>query len=418
MKKYFVEGGRKLSGSVTIESAKNSVLALIAASILTEEQVVIKNCPKILDVLNMVEILSYLGVCVGFTSNELIINAKKRKGFCVPEELSSKLRTSIYFLGALSTVEGKAKIFMPGGCNIGDRPIDLHISSLKSLGVIVKSREDGLWCERVSNKGGTYIFSLPSVGATINALLASVKCNGKTILYNCAKEPEIKDLACFLNSMGAKINGAGSSRIEIIGVKELRGTEYTPIPDRIETGTFLLAGAITGGKIQIKNANIENINILLHKISNNSCKLSVKNDIINADFGQTKKGFNIETGPFPKFPTDLQPPVVAYLSICEGCFRVKEHMFERRFFYTEELVKMGADIEINGSQAIVKGVKGLVGAEVEAKDLRGGAALVLAGLGASGVTVIEGAEFIERGYYNLPDKLNKLGAKVTCVNDN
>ncbi len=415
MKKYQIFGGNKLYGRITAESAKNSVLALIAGSLLTDEEVVIENCPKINDVLNMVNILSSLGVKAEFVDDCLIINASSRKGFCVDKELSKKLRTSIYFMGALVGKGGVCQLYLPGGCNIGKRPIDIHIESLKKLGVKVTIKDEQILCQRLNKKGGRVIFPFPSVGATVNVMLASVLTNGTSIIYNCAKEPEIKDLANFLNSMGAKISGAGTSRIEIKGVKKLGGTSYKPISDRIEIGTYLLAGAIAGGEIEICNANMQNIELLAHKISNISCKITYISDIINIKYKQRGFAFNLETGPFPKFSTDLQPQTLAYLCICRGQSVVKETMFENRFSQVSDLIRMGANVKVEGSVAYVNGVSKLKGCVVKAKDLRGGASLVLAGLNADGVTTIEDVEHIERGYFNMAQKLTSLGAKIKVI---
>ena len=415
MKKYLITGGKKLYGKVEIESAKNSVLALLAGALLTDEEVIIKNCPKIQDVISMIEILSYLGVKTVFQDKNLVINAKERKGFCVPKNLTEKLRSSIYLMGALVGKNGVAEIAMPGGCKIGARPIDIHINSLKKLGVKITEKDDKLLCQRLSKTGGIIIFPLASVGATVNTILATVLLNGKTIIYNCAKEPEIIDLAKFLNKMGAKISGAGTSRIEIHGVKRLHGTEYTPISDRIEAGTYLLASAITGGEIEIHNGNLENITLLAHKISNISCKIGIKNDIIYTKCMGCRKPFNIETGPFPKFSTDLQSQAMAYLSVCQGQSVIKETLFENRFSQVTQLVKMGANISVQGRVAFITGVPRLVGAQVDANDLRGGASLVLAGLNAEGQTIVNNVEHIERGYLNMVDKLKMLGAEIQLL---
>lgn len=415
MKKYLIEGGKKLSGKVEIESAKNSILALLAGSILTDEEVVIKNCPKINDVLSMIDILSFLGVKCSFNENSLIINAKERKGFCVPENLTKKLRSSTYLMGALLASQGLSKIFFPGGCNIGERPIDIHIDAFKRLGVSVNVEKSFVECKRNNVSGGRVIFSFPSFGATVNVILYSVIGRGKTIIHNCAKEPEIVDLSNFLNSMGAKIKGAGTGRIEIDGVNKLHGIEYKPIADRIEVGTFLLSCAITGGDIEIHNANLQNIQLLTHKISNTSCKIDIKNDIIYANYCGVRESFNVETGPFPAFPTDMQPQTLAYLTVCKGNSFVKEKLFEKRFTQVDDLKKMGADLLVVDNCAFVRGVDKLKGCEVNANDLRGGASLVLASLFADGESLINGVEHVERGYLNFDKKLLHLGARIKTL---
>lgn len=415
MKKYIIDGGVRLSGAVKAESAKNSVLALLAGAVLTDEQVVIKNCPPIIDVLSMIEILSNLGVKCRFEETSLIVDASNRKGFCVEKKLMQKLRSSSYMMGALLATQGRAEICYPGGCKIGERPLDIHLDAFRKTGVIVEENGDNIRLKKVNYDGGRVIFPVASVGATVNIILHSVIGNGKTIIHNCAREPEIVDLGNFLNSMGAKIRGLGQSKIEIEGVKKLHGTEYTPLPDRIEIGTLLLSCAITGGCIEIANANLQNIRLLCHKISNTSCKIDSINDIIYINLKGERNAFNIETGPFPAFPTDLQPQTLAYLTVCNGCSVVKETLFEKRFTQVDDLIKMGADIYLHNNCAYVKGVKGLVGNFVQAKDLRGGASLVIAGLVASGQTIIDGVEHIERGYLNLDKKLLSLGAKIKLM---
>ena len=415
MKSFEILGGRKLDGKIRIESAKNSVLALLAASFLSDEQVVIKDCPKIQDVISMVEILSYLGVKTHFEDNALVIDAKGRKGFSVPENLTKKLRSSIYFMGALCGVYKKAEMHLPGGCKIGERPIDLHILAMQNLGYKTKLVNNKIKCIKKTSLDSIIQFSFPSVGATVNAILASVLGQNRTVILNGAKEPEIVDLAEFVNSMGGKINGAGTSRIEIYGVKKLGGTVYRPIPDRIELGTYILASAITGGKTQFENANLKNIKILIDKILNNSCHISIKNDIMYAKFQSLAKGVCLTTAPYPGFPTDLQPQVSAYLSVCDGCSLIKETLFERRFSFASELNKMGADITVKNDRAFIRGVKNLHGDKVTAFDLRSGASLVIAGLKAEGKTLIDGVEHIERGYLDLPKKLSMLGADVKLI---
>ncbi|MBR2871183.1 MAG: UDP-N-acetylglucosamine 1-carboxyvinyltransferase [Clostridia bacterium] len=412
MGSYVICGGNKLDGSIKIESAKNSVLALIAGAVVCDKKVVIRDCPKINDVLSMLEILTYLGVEYNFNNGDLEIDSRDIKGYFVPKELTKKLRSSTYFLGALLSKFGMAEISFPGGCDIGKRPIDLHLSALKCLGFSVDTDDELISCKRTFYKDSKVIFPIKSVGATINVILACVKGRNRVTMYNCAKEPEIKDLADFLNSMGAKIWGAGTSRIVIQGVKELSSTIYKPIADRIELGTYLLAGALVGGNIQFCNVQEENINILLNKIINNSCKMWVKNDIMKVKFTGSKKGFNLRTAPFPGFPTDLQPQTVTYLSLCRGEHIVKETLFENRFSYVKELRKFGAEIIDNGDHVRVIGVDCLSGARVCANDLRGGAALVLAGVVANGETVIDGVEHIERGYLDMPNKLKSLGVNV------
>ena len=412
MGKFVINGGKKLNGSVKIESAKNSVLPILAGSILTDEKVVIKNCPKIKDVLVMIKIIESAGAKTSFLGNDLIIDAKDVNNYDMPSGFSGELRSSVFMLGSLLARLKKANVKYPGGCNIGSRPIDIHIDSLKKLGVKTEIRSDGINCSVDKIKGSDISFPFPTVGGTENVLLCSALSEGKTVINNAAKEPEIADLANFLNSMGAKIVGAGTSKIEIIGVNRLRGTIYTPIPDRIETGTFLIFAAITGGKIQIEKCDRENILSLTDKICNNTCKIETKNDIIKYENIRRVKSVDVITRPFPEFPTDLQPQLTALLSVADGTSHVTETVFNNRFRYVNELVKMGANITVNGNTATINGVNELRGKNVNAEDLRGGAALIAAGLAAKGQTIVDCSQFIERGYYRIEEKLRALGAEI------
>ena len=413
MGKYVIHGGKKLDGKVKIESAKNSVLPIMAASIISKNDVVIKNCPKISDVFSMMEILKSLGVESFFCENNLLIIPKNLNSYTVGEDLAKKLRSSFFMIGALISSTGKAFVSYPGGCNIGKRPVDIHIGALKDLGICVSEASNGIFGSRLRNCGGETFLPFPSVGATENIILASVISGGKTIINNAAKEPEIVDLSCFLNAMGAKIFGAGTDRIFIEGVKSLNGVEYTPISDRIETGTFLIAAAITGGEIEISNCKAENISSLIHKLLNNTCKITINNDIIYIKSGIMKKAFSFSTGPYPDFPTDLQPQATALCCVSEGVSAIRENVFENRFGHVLYLNKMGADIKVHGRTALCSGVKTLYGTEVCAEDLRGGAALTLAGLFAKGTTVVKNVHYIERGYSSFDIKLKSLGADIS-----
>ncbi len=415
MEKYLINGGRKLSGKITIQSAKNSVLPIMAGALLTDEQVVIKNCPKIKDVISMLNILSYIGCKWQFEGDNLIINSLTADKYVVPKELANELRSSIFMLGALICRFKKAKIYAPGGCNIGLRPIDLHIKSLKKLGVNVSEFQGQIFCSACNLVGNNIYLDFPSVGATENIILASVLAKGKTQIFNSAKEPEIVDLMNYLNSMGAKIYGAGTSTILIEGVDRLHGTEYTPIPDRIECGTFLLATAITGGEIEIHNCNAKNISVLIHKLCDNTCKITTNNDIIYLKNKLVSKSFSFSTGPYPLFPTDLQAQTMALLSVSSGKSVVVENVFEKRFSHVSSLVDMGANISVKGRRAYVSGVNRLSGTQVYASDLRGGAALVLAGLNAEGQTIVNNISHIERGYFEFEKKLSSLGADIKKI---
>lgn len=413
MERYLINGGRKLSGSVQIESAKNSVLPLLACSIMTDEQVIIEKCPKIQDVISMLEILATLGVRWRFEQENLVLNPSGINGFEITEELAKKLRSSVFMMGPLIARFKKAKLHFPGGCDIGLRPIDIHLKSLKSLGVSIVEQNGEIECTAKKIIGRAIYLDYPSVGATENAMMTAVLADGKTEIHNPAKEPEIIDLMKFLNSMGAKVYGAGTSTILIDGVKKLHGTTYKPISDRIEAGTFLIAGAITGGEVEIRNCQAKNIWSLIHKLCDNTCKIKVRNDIIYLKSGQSRKGFSFATGPYPFFPTDLQAQTTVLLAVSDGQSVVTENVFEMRYKYVEELLKMGADVSIRGRNAIINGVERLHGANVTACDLRGGAALVLAGLNAQGQTVVSDIRHVKRGYFNFDNKLASLGADIT-----
>ena len=412
MEKYVIKGGRKLSGVLEIESAKNSVLPIIAASILTSDEVVIKNCPKISDVLTMIKILRSMGVKCCFQDKNLIINPSGLNAYTVPENLGKELRASVCMMGALISRAKKARLSYPGGCDIGLRPIDIHLSCLKELGVNVTEICGEIICSAKKLTGKEIYLDFPSVGATENVMLAAVFAEGKTEIHNPAKEPEIVDLMCFLNAMGAKVYGAGTSIILIEGVKELHGAVYRPMPDRIEAGTYLIAAAITGGEIELRNGRIKNISALVHKLCDNTCKISIKNDIMYLKSGVSRKSFSFSTGPYPGFPTDLQPQAMSLACVSSGVSVVTENVFEMRYKHVAELIKMGADITVQGRTAVIKGVDRLNGATVSASDLRGGAALVLAGLSAEGKTVVEEIRYVERGYLDMEKKLTMLGADV------
>lgn len=414
MEKFVINGGRKLEGIVSIESAKNAVLPMMAAAVLTEEEVVIKNCPAIGDVLKMAKILEDCGAKVNFCEGDMIIDAKDLTLDFVPESLSKSLRASVLMLGGLSGRLGRAEIYYPGGCNIGKRPIDIHLYALKTLGAAIYDTGSRILCSGKPSGGDVYL-DFPSVGATENALLAAVTAKGSSRIFNPAKEPEISDFIGFLNGMGARISGAGTSCIRVEGVKRLHGVTYLPMPDRIEAGTYLIASAITGGEIALKGANAENISSLLGKLCDNSCKISLSNGIIYQKSIKGRTCFDVKTGPYPLFPTDLQAQMTSLAAVSEGTSQIRENVFETRFGHVAELLKMGADITVDGRTATVKGVKRLHGAIVSAHDLRCGAAMIVAGLAAEGQTIVLGAHHIERGYLDIHKKLAGLGADITGV---
>ncbi len=416
MDKYVIDGGRRLFGAVALQSAKNSVLPLLAASILTEKRVVIRDTPQISDVLCMAQILRELGADVRFSGGNTIIESADATSHEISSVLTGELRSPVFMLGSLLTRFHRALIAYPGGCDIGLRPIDLHLNALKQLGVGISERDGCIFCECEKLRGAEILLDFPSVGATENIMLAAVKAEGRTVLAGAAKEPEIVDLQNFLNAMGAKVAGAGSDVIEIEGVQELGSVTYKPMKDRIEAGTFLIACAVCGGEVETSGLKGENLRLLLHKLRENGCKIHTKNDKIRIESsGRLRCNRRIETMPFPGFPTDLQAQATALNAGADGGALIVENLFETRFKYVPELQKMGADIQVKGRNAFVRGVRKLHGASVVAGDLRGGAALVIAALGAEGRTEVLDLSHIDRGYADFRGKLKSLGAEIRRV---
>ena len=416
MEKYIINGGNKLCGSVKIQSAKNSVLPILAATVLTDGKVKILNIPHISDVKNMIKILSCLGCKAVYDGDNAIIDSSTADCFEIPSALAHELRSSVFLLGSIISRFHAAKIAYPGGCDIGLRPVDLHLTGLKRLGVKITEKNGYILCKCDKLYGNEIMLDCPSVGATENIILAAVKAEGTTVIKNAAREPEIEDLQNFLNRIGAKVKGAGSGTITIEGVKHLTGCEYQPIPDRIEAGTFLIGAAMCGGEVQVDGAHPENISSLIHKLAENGCKISINNDkIILENHKRLSSVKSIETQPYPGFPTDLQAQFTALCGICEGHSIITENLFETRFKYVPELRKMGADITVIDRTAFVKGIGAYKGATVVAHDLRGGAALVLAGLAAEGRSEIVDISHIDRGYGFFEYKLRNLGADIVRV---
>ena len=415
MEKYIIEGGRPLFGEVEIQSAKNAVLPLLAAAVLTDERVVIHKCPRIADVLNMVGILGELGCNTKFDGNDLVIDSADAANHEIPSSLAKELRSSVFMLGSVVSRFGRARIAYPGGCDIGLRPIDLHLNGLRRLGVCVSEGGGYIDCSCGKIEGAEVVLDFPSVGATENIILAAAKAKGTALIRNAAKEPEIVDLQNFINRMGGKIRGAGTATVRIDGVRKLSGTEYTPVSDRIEAGTFLIASAMCGGEIAIKNADADNISSLLHKLCEISCKISTKDDKIYIRSGRRLSPKLVETSPYPGFPTDLQAPMTALACICDGSTVIVENLFETRFKHVPELIRMGADVTVRGRSAFVRGVGSLKGADVIAGDLRGGAALTLAAISAEGLSTVTDLSHIDRGYSDFEYKLRGLGARIRRV---
>ncbi len=416
MEKYIINGGNKLYGNVEIQSAKNSVLPILAASVLTDEKVTLVNVPHISDVRNMVNILSCLGCKAVYDGNNIIIDSSSADCFEIPSALAHELRSSVFLLGSVISRFRSAKIAYPGGCDIGLRPVDLHLTGLKRLGVQITEKNGYILCKCDKLSGNEIMLDCPSVGATENIMLAAAKAEGVTVIKNAAREPEIEDLQNFLNLIGAKVAGAGSGTIVIEGVKSLSGCEYKPIPDRIEAGTFLIGAAMCGGEITAEGVYPENISSLIHKLTENGCKIRIDNDkIVLENHRKLTSVKTIETQPYPGFPTDLQAQFTALCCICTGHSIVTENLFETRFKYVPELRKMGADVTVFGRNAFVRGVDKFKGAQVLAHDLRGGAALVLAGLAAEGRSEVMDISHIDRGYGSFEYKLRKLGADIVRV---
>ena len=416
MDKYIINGGNKLYGSVGIQSAKNSVLPILAAAVLTDGKVKILNVPNISDVRNMVKILTCLGCRAVYEHNDLIIDSSNADCFEIPSVLAHELRSSVFLLGSVISRFRFAKIAYPGGCDIGLRPVDLHLTGLKRLGVEITEKNGYILCKCDRLRGNEIVLDCPSVGATENIMLAAVKADGTTVITNAAREPEIEDLQNFLNSIGAKVSGAGSGTVKIRGVDKLGGCEYQPLPDRIEAGTFLIAAAMCGGEVLTEGVKPENISSLIHKLNENGCKIHIDNDkILLENHKRLASVKSIETQPYPGFPTDLQAQYTALCGICGGHSIITENLFETRFKYVPELRKMGADMTVIGRNAFVRGVERYKGATVMAHDLRGGAALVLAGLAADGRSEVLDISHIDRGYGSFEQKLAGLGADIVRV---
>lgn len=417
MDAFLINGQVPLCGEARVSTAKNAILPILAGCLMCDGVVTINDVTYFEDVINMLDILELLGVVVKKNGHMLILDCTNVSKSVIPLEFTSKLRASIFCLGPLLSRLKRAKLAYPGGCLIGLRPINIHLTCLEELGASIIDKHGYITANGDNMKSGTVHLSFPSVGATENAIMASVFLDGKTIIDGVAKEPEVIDLCNFLNAMGAKILGAGNDVIEIEGVKKLTGGVYTPIPDRIIAGTYIMLPLIAGGEVEISKVVPEHIFSLLHVLKNNSCKVYVNGDrIVVAKKARLKSLGKVETMPYPHFATDLQQPLTALASVCKGTSIITENMFEGRFKHISELIKMGAKINICESSMVIEGVEELFGAEVEAFDLRGGASLVMAGLGASGYTTVKNAQIIDRGYYKLEQILKSLGAKIQRVN--
>lgn len=412
MLSYIVEGGKKLTGEVNISGSKNASLPIIAGCILNENITRLYNVPNIHDTEITLKILQLLGCKVKKNNGKIEINSKGMNKKEIPEELMKQLRSTVIMAGAILGRFKEATFSYPGGCEIGARPIDLHLSAFKKLGINIEEKGGFIYCTCDKIVGTEIDLDFPSVGATENIMLATVLAEGTTTILNAAMEPEIEDLAKFLNKMGAKIEGAGTNIIKIIGVKKLKEVGYKVMPDRIEAGTYLCMAAATQGELTLNNAKAEHIIPIIHKLQEAGCEISSNKDQIKIKAGKRIKALDIKTMPYPGFPTDMQSIFGSMLVTAKGTSIIIENIFENRYKYMSELKKMGAKIQIEGKTAVIKGVKKLSSANVEARDLRGGAALVLAGLAAKGKTKIDNIEYIARGYEKFEEKLKNIGAKI------
>lgn len=415
MKALKIQGGNELKGTIRISGAKNSSVALIPAAILSDEAVTICNVPEITDTDALSDILNYLGADVKRASESIIVDSKTMSNKPIPNRLAKKLRASYYFMGALLGKYKHVEMSFPGGCSIGARPIDLHLKGFEALGATVTYNDDIYTVEAKELKGANIYLDIASVGATINIMLAATKANGTTIIDNAAKEPEIVNVATFLNNMGARISGAGTSEIRIIGVEHLNGCFHEVIPDRIEAGTYTIIGALIGNKLKIDNLIPEHLEALTSKLIEIGVDIEFGSDYFLINKKDHYKSTKVKTLTFPGFPTDLQQPFSVLLTQCNGKSILEETIYENRFMHVPQLNKMGADIKVIGMKSSIVGPSKLTGTKVEATDLRAGAAMVCAALIADGETIITNAEHILRGYENIVQKLSDVGAKIEII---
>lgn len=417
MKILKIEGGNTLKGTIRISGAKNASVALIPAAILAEDEVTICNVPEITDTDALTEILEYLGADVKRASESIVINPKTIVNKPIPKNISKKLRASYYFMAVLLGKYKHVEMYFPGGCSIGARPIDQTLKAFKALGATIKVEEDKYTVDADELIGASVCLDMPSVGATINTILVAVKAKGETIIENAAKEPEIVNVATFLNNMGAKITGAGTSEIRIQGVDSLKGCYSEVIPDRIEAGTYIIAGSLIGNRLKVDNIIPEHIEMLILKLKEMGVNIEVGSDYVITSKSDNLRPVHIRTLGYPGFATDLQQPITALLTQCNGTSVLEETIYENRFQNVKYLNDMGANIIISNRQITVKGKTNLEGKEVEATDLRAGACLVLAALAANGKTTIKNVEHVLRGYENIIDKLIEVGANIELLDN-
>lgn len=413
MERYIIKGGTPLVGEVEISGAKNAALGILAAAVMADETVAIDNLPDVSDVNVLIDAIAEVGAMVNRDSRHSVkINGGTITSTKADNEFIKKIRASYYLLGAFLGKFKRAEVPLPGGCNIGSRPIDQHLKGFKALGAEIKI-EHGMIIAKADELVGSHIFfDVVSVGATINVMLAAALAKGNTVLENVAKEPHVVDLANMLNSMGANIKGAGTDVIRIKGVEKLHGSEYSVIPDQIEAGTFMLAAAITKGNVLVKNVIPKHLEAITAKLYEIGATVEEYDDSVRVIGNEVIKPTHVRTLPYPGFPTDMQPQMAVALALAQGTSTVTENLFENRFKYVDELAKMGANIKVESNIAVFEGIEGYTGAEVNALDLRAGAALVIAGIAAKGFTTIESVHYIKRGYEMLEKKLQKLGAQI------
>ncbi len=416
MEQYIIKGGNPLVGEVDIAGAKNAALAILAAAIMTDETILIENLPDVRDINVLLEAIEGIGAIVNRIDRSTVrINGSTIRDVSVDYEFIKKIRASYYLLGALLGKYRHAEVPLPGGCNIGSRPIDQHLKGFKALGADVDILH-GAIIAKADNLHGSHIYlDVVSVGATINIMMAAAMAPGRTTIENAAKEPHVVDVANFLNSMGANIKGAGTDVIRIKGVEKLHKTEYSIIPDQIEAGTFMFAAAATGGDITVRNVIPKHLEATTAKLEEIGCEVEEFDDAVRVRASRRLRRTNVKTLPYPGYPTDMQPQITVALALAKGTSIVTESIFENRFKYADELTRMGAHIKVEGNSAIIDGVDRLTGARVSAPDLRAGAALVIAGLAAEGITIVDDIVYIQRGYEDFEGKLRSLGAEIEKV---
>ena len=416
MDQYIIKGGNPLVGEVEIGGAKNAALPIISAAIMTDETVTLENLPDVNDINVLLDAIGKIGAQVERVDRHTVkINGSTILDYSVDYDYIKKIRASYYLLGALLGKYRKAEVPLPGGCNIGSRPIDQHLKGFRAIGAKVDIRHGSIFAEAEKMRGANIYLDMASVGATINIMMAASMADGRTIIENAAKEPHVVDVANFLNSMGAKIKGAGTDVIRIQGVSKLHKTTYTIVPDMIEAGTFMVAAAATKGDIMVKNVIPKHMEAVTAKLEEIGCEVEEFDDSIRVVASRRLTRTHVKTQPYPGYPTDMQPQIGVVLALAQGTSILTESIFENRFKYIDELARMGADVKVEGNTAIINGVEGFTGARVSSPDLRAGAALVIAGLAAEGITIVDDIVYILRGYEDFEQKMKNLGGEIERV---